>query len=106
MKHPVHTKFVIANLLFLRQDQIRAALAQPVAAGRLDRVLQNKLTSRTAVLLPEVCLEDSFVNFVPCHLTLVYRLNRTAADLSVKLLFDLPISRHVSCFRQLCAAVL
>ena len=70
MKHSVHTKFLIANsnLLFLRQDQIRAALTQPVAAGRLDRVLQKQLTLGTEVLLPVVRLEDSFVNFVPRHL--------------------------------------
>lgn len=68
MKHPVHTKFVIANLLFLRQDQIRAALAQPVAAGRLDRVLEQQLTLGTEVLLPVVRLEDSFVHLVPRHL--------------------------------------
>ena len=57
-----------SNLLFLRQDKVGTALAQPVATGRLDRVLQKQLTSRTAVLFPGVRLEDSFVHFVPRHL--------------------------------------
>ena len=57
-----------SNLLFLCQDKIGTALAQPVATGRLDRVLQKKVALRTAVLLPGVRLEDSFVDFVPRHL--------------------------------------
>ena len=57
-----------SNLLFLCQDKIGTALAQPVATGRLDRVLQEKVTLRTAVLLPGVRLEDSSVDFVPRHL--------------------------------------
>ena len=57
-----------SNLLFLGQDQIGALLTQPVAARRLNRILQKKLTLRTAVLFPVVRLEDSFVNFVSRHL--------------------------------------
>ena len=57
-----------SNLLFLAQDIIGTALAQPVATGRLDRILENKITLRTEVLLPVVRFEDSFVHFVPRHL--------------------------------------
>lgn len=67
-KHPYKTVIANSNLLFLCQDKIGTTLAQPVTTGRLDRVLQEKVTLRTAVLLPGVRLEDSSVDFVPRHL--------------------------------------